>query len=78
VERPWFGERRLGFGSLRPVTWQGWLVAAGLVAVLVADGKLIGVKSALGVGIIIAACAVYFLIVWLTTGRLWSWGPWKS
>jgi hypothetical protein len=32
--RPWFGPKRIGYG-LRPQTWQGWLITAVLVAVLI-------------------------------------------
>ena len=33
MTRPWFGQRRVGWG-LRPVSWQGWLLT--LVYLLVA------------------------------------------
>ncbi len=39
--RAWFGPKRIGFG-LRPQTWQGWLVTAGLAALAVAIGVLLG------------------------------------
>ena len=32
--RPWFGPKRIGYG-LRPQTWQGWLIIAVLVAVII-------------------------------------------
>ncbi|HSS91425.1 MAG TPA: hypothetical protein VLL69_19090 [Streptosporangiaceae bacterium] len=32
--RPWFGPNRIGFG-LHPQTWQGWLITAVLVAVII-------------------------------------------
>lgn len=32
--RPWFGDKRVGWG-LRPQTWQGWLITAAFVAVVV-------------------------------------------
>jgi hypothetical protein len=32
--RPWLGPKRIGYG-LRPQTWQGWLITAVLVAVLI-------------------------------------------
>jgi hypothetical protein len=33
-KRPWFGPKRIGWGY-RPQTWQGWLVTAIMVAVLI-------------------------------------------
>jgi hypothetical protein len=32
--RPWFGPKRFGYGY-RPQTWQGWLLLAVLVALLI-------------------------------------------
>lgn len=32
--RPWLGPNRIGYG-LRPQTWQGWLITAALVAVII-------------------------------------------
>jgi hypothetical protein len=33
--RPWFGSKRVGWG-LRPQTWQGWLITAAFVVLLIA------------------------------------------
>jgi hypothetical protein len=38
-KRPWFGPKRVGSGY-RPQTWQGWIVALGMVAAIVAAGAL--------------------------------------
>jgi len=34
-QRPWFGPKRVGWG-LRPQTWQGWLIIALFVVVIIA------------------------------------------
>ena len=77
-KQPWFGDRMLMFGFLRPITWQGWLVALGLIAVCIADGRFVGTNQPLGIVILLAAVAVYALIAQLTSGRFWSWGIFKS
>ncbi|HKN96930.1 MAG TPA: hypothetical protein VJX10_07435 [Pseudonocardiaceae bacterium] len=38
--RPWFGPKRIGFG-IRPVTWQGWVVTAVVVAVIVLIARFV-------------------------------------
>lgn len=75
VKRPWFGDRLLGIGGLRPVTWEGWLVAVALVAVAIADGQLIGFHQALGFVVLVVAIAAYAVVGRITSGRWWSWGP---
>lgn len=43
--RPWFGRKRFGYGY-RPRTWQGWLLLAVLLALVITAGS-IAPKSAL-------------------------------
>lgn len=38
--RPWFGQKRIGFG-LRPRTWQGWVVTIVVLAVFVVIARLV-------------------------------------
>lgn len=37
--RPWFGRKRFGYGY-RPQTWQGWLLLAVLLALLITAGSI--------------------------------------
>jgi hypothetical protein len=37
--RPWFGRKRFGYGY-RPQTWQGWLLLAVLVALLMTAASI--------------------------------------
>jgi hypothetical protein len=39
VKRPWFGPKRFGYGYA-PRTWQGYLIMAGLLAVVLVLGAL--------------------------------------
>lgn len=38
--KPWFGSKRVGFG-IRPQTWQGWVVMAVFVVVLIVVVRLL-------------------------------------
>jgi hypothetical protein len=78
MKQPWFGDRLFGIGGLRPVTWQGWLVASALIALLVVDGRFVGFRTPLGILIFIAACAGYAIVGRVTSRRWWSWGPFGS
>ena len=40
TRKPWFGPKRIGYG-LRPQTWQGWLVTAVFVAVVLVVATLL-------------------------------------
>jgi hypothetical protein len=39
--KAWFGPKRIGYG-IRPQTWQGWLVMAGLTAAIILIAVLLG------------------------------------
>lgn len=39
--RAWFGPKRVGWG-LRPQTWQGWLVTAAVIVVIVVLIRILG------------------------------------
>jgi hypothetical protein len=39
-QRPWFGPKRVGYG-LRPQTWQGWLIIALFVVVVIVVATLV-------------------------------------
>jgi hypothetical protein len=64
---PWFVPRAVGFGW-RPVSWQGWVVFAGLVGVTA--GTVVAVKSSsVGLIVIVIAAALYALVARLTAGE---------
>jgi ABC-2 type transport system ATP-binding protein len=59
ARRPWFRRRRVGFGW-RPVTWEGWLVSAAALALVVA--VLATLRGAGRVPIVILAIAAYSIV----------------
>ncbi len=65
-KKPWFGPKRIGWG-FRPATWQGWLVVAVYVAVLVLTISRFGKSSEKY--LLLALETAAFLIVALLTSR---------
>ncbi len=65
---PWFGRKRIGWGS-RPVAWQGWLVTVAYLGAAAGAASLLSrTDKTLFVVALVALTAVYLLIVWATTG----------
>ena len=68
----WFVPKRFGWGA-RPVTWQGWAVVIGFVAVAFAAGRWLGDRPLAFAGAMIPATAVLILITAKTTRGGWRW-----
>jgi hypothetical protein len=64
--RQWFGPRRFGWGW-SPVTWQGWVVVAVYVALLIAVAALTSTATTLVVAG--TATVLLFGVMVLTGGR---------
>jgi hypothetical protein len=60
-KRPWFGPKRIGWGY-RPQTWQGWLVTAIMVAVLIGTATVAQGAPWFFV-VVVAVVAVPFIII---------------
>lgn len=70
----WFAPRAFGFGAT-PVTWQGWAMVAGFIAI--ALGVVTAVTDdATKIGILVAVALPFTAIVWMKTdgGWRWHWG----
>jgi len=73
----WFPAKRYGWGWGLPGTWQGWLVMAAFVALLVAGIFLFPPRAALGLFLIyvIVLGALLTGVCWLKGEPLrWRWG----
>ena len=70
----WFVPKLFGFGAT-PVTWQGWVLTLGMVALLMLDMRLIRsvpAKAVIAVALVLAFCVV---IARKTRGGWrWRWG----
>ena len=76
-DRPeWFAPKRYGFGSGRPISWQGWAVTLGFIAIAIASGILFGRRPIVMFAILVPATATLMVITAKTTrgGWRWRWG----
>jgi hypothetical protein len=72
----WFAPKRYGFGAGLPVSWQGWLVLAAYIAIVVAAGILLDGKR-LAQGAIVIPATIALVIIFARTTRggwRWRWG----
>jgi hypothetical protein len=76
-DRPeWFAPKRYGYGSGMPLSWQGWAIMLGFVAI----AMLVGVKFAHRPLLVFAALAPLMIVLMVicakTTrgGWRWRWG----
>jgi hypothetical protein len=65
--RPWFGRKRFGYG-IGPRTWQGWLLLAVLIALLITAGS-IAPKSPLFYAALAAVIVVPLAVMAVQRGR---------
>ncbi len=69
--KAWFVSKRYGYGAGIPISWQGWLSAGMLAAVI---GTAVLLLSRAGRGIVIGISVVIFLVVCcLKTEGGWRW-----
>ena len=77
VSKYWFPAKRYGWGWGPPVTWQGWLVLAVLVALLIGGAFVIRPREHLAAYLIyVVALSLAFGAVCWVTGEppRWRWG----
>jgi len=67
LDEPWFGKKRVGWGSA-PKTWQGWLLTILMVVFMILD-VLIFRFSIYTVIIAILVVAVFLIIASATSGK---------
>ena len=60
-KRPWFGRKRIGWGY-SPQTWQGWLVTALMVAVVIGAGT-VAKGAPWFFAVVVVVVAVPFVII---------------
>ena len=72
----WFAPKRYGWGSGRPITWQGWVVTLIYLAVVLGGLQLLE-SSFWAVGSIMLTATVIFMVILTRTTRggwRWRWG----
>jgi hypothetical protein len=72
----WFAPRRYGYGSGRPISWQGWALTIGFVAiVIILSVRCVGHRTQLFAAL--APFLIAFTVICARTTRggwRWRWG----
>jgi hypothetical protein len=72
----WFAAKRYGYGAGLPISWQGWVVMIGYLAVVLAAAFAFGDRLIVLFAIVIPATALLLIVTARTTrgGWRWRWG----
>jgi hypothetical protein len=72
----WFAPKRYGYGSGPPISWQGWALTTGFVAIAIATGVAFQHKPLVIAAILVPLTAVLLVVTARTTrgGWRWRWG----
>lgn len=41
MSKPWFSQKRFGYGASFPISWEGWSIMAGYIALMIAAALII-------------------------------------
>jgi hypothetical protein len=72
----WFTPKRYGYGSGPPISWQGWAITIGFVAIVTGISLRLKDKPLQLVAILVPLTFLFCLIAARTTrgGWRWRWG----
>jgi hypothetical protein len=72
----WFAPKRYGYGASLPITWQGWAVMIGFMAIAIAAAVFFATRPLLLIAVLVPAVALLIVITARTTrgGWRWRWG----
>jgi hypothetical protein len=72
----WFAPKRYGYGTGLPISWQGWAVLIGFIAIVVLLAATIRRQPAQLIAALVPTSALFILICAKTTkgGWRWRWG----
>ena len=76
----WFKRKLYGWGWV-PVKWQGWLVVAISIAILMAGiyiGEIDDAPGAAGIGLVLMIVLILFFGFWKGEKPRWQWGSDKK
>ena len=69
----WFEPKKYGYGAGLPITWQGWLLTIGYVAVILLATFLIPFSLPLYLPFVFTLTGLFLLITSRTTRGGWRW-----
>lgn len=72
----WFAAKRYGYGAGPPISWQGWAITLGFLAIAFAAAFFFAARPIVLFAILIPATAVLMVVAAKTTrgGWRWRWG----
>ncbi|WP_165188096.1 hypothetical protein [Caulobacter soli] len=71
--KPWFRVKRYGFGAGLPCSWEGWLMTAGFMALVLGSSILAEQHAGWRLAIILVAVAVFCVITRVKSDAPWKW-----
>lgn len=72
----WFAPRRRGYGSGKPLTWQGWALTSGYVGLVV--GAVLAVLPFSVLGFIVLVCAATTALLVISARKTEGGWRWRS
>ena len=69
----WFEPKKYGYGAGLPITWQGWLLTIGYVALILLATFLIPYSLPLYLAFVFTLTGLFLLITSRTTRGGWRW-----
>ena len=72
----WFYAKRYGYGASLPCSWQGWVVLAVFLALMIGNALLFEDQPIVFGSITLTLVPIFLVIIWRTTkgGWKWRWG----
>ena len=72
----WFAPKRYGYGAGAPISWQGWALTLGFIAIVLAICISFVAKPLVMIAIIVPLTTAFIVITARTTrgGWRWRWG----
>jgi hypothetical protein len=69
----WFAPKRYGYGAGLPISWQGWAVTIGFVAIVLAVSLKFAGKPLVMIAIMVPLLTAFIVICARTTRGGWRW-----
>ena len=69
----WFAPKRFGFGAGLPVSWQGWAMTIGFIAIVWASVFFFHDRPQVIVAVLAPLTIIFMIIAAKTTRRGWHW-----